>query len=111
MKSDVSLQKLQKYRWQTPVLALICTPVAPSLLISLGHSSRLGGHNFRLGAQAVIWGGTAPEYPPAAPGLDLVLNDIGLPRHIGEHTVVGSQNLPDILFLRFGQPETQLHIP
>ena len=42
---------------------------------------------------------------------DLVLNDIGLPRYIGEHTVVGSQNLPDILFLIFGQPETQLHIP
>ena len=42
--------------WES--LASICTPVAPSLLIS-------SGHNFRFGAQAVIWGvGTAPECPP-----------------------------------------------
>ena len=49
MKSGVSPQKLQKYRWQTPIWASICTPVAPSLLISSGHIPRLGGHNFRLG--------------------------------------------------------------
>ena len=40
----------------------ICTPVASSLLISLGHSPRLGGTSSHLG-------GTAPECPPVAPGL------------------------------------------
>ena len=36
-----------------------------SLLISSGHSPRLGEHNFRLGgAQAVSWGGTAQVCPP-----------------------------------------------
>ena len=69
MKSGVSLQKLQKYRSQTPIWASICTPIAPSLLISSGHSPRLGGAIFVWGAQAVIWGGTAPECPPVAPGL------------------------------------------
>ena len=49
MKSGISPQKLRKYRWQTPIWASICTPAAPSLLIFLGHSPRLGGHNFRLG--------------------------------------------------------------
>ena len=49
MKSGASPQKLQKYRWQTPIWASICSPVAPSLLISLGHSPRLGGHNFHFG--------------------------------------------------------------
>ena len=49
---------------KTPIWNSICTPVAPSLLISLGHSPRLGGHNFRLGgAQAVIWG-AQPRYAP-----------------------------------------------
>ena len=57
-KSVVSPQK-------TPIGASICTPVAPILLISSGHSPRLGGHSFRLGgAQAVSWGGTAPVCPP-----------------------------------------------
>ena len=61
-ESGVSPQELQKYRWQTPIWASICTPVAQSLLISSGHSPRLGGHNFRLGgAQAVIWG-ARPRY-------------------------------------------------
>ena len=80
MKSGVSPQKLQKYRWQTPIWASICTPVAPSLLISLGHSPRLGGqnfhlggHNFHLGGASNQLGGTAPECPPppVAPGLFL----------------------------------------
>ena len=58
MKSDVSPQT-------TPIWASICTPVAPSLLISSGHSPRLGGAQFSFGgAQAVIWGGTAPVCPP-----------------------------------------------
>ena len=48
MKSGVSAQKLRKYRWQTPIWASICIPVAPSLLISSGHSPRMGGHNFHL---------------------------------------------------------------
>ena len=70
MKSGGSPQKLRKYRWQTPIRASICTPVAPSLLISLGRRSSLGGHNFCLeGAQAVIWGGARPwNAPPWRPG-------------------------------------------
>ena len=32
-----------------------CNPVAPSLLLSLGHNIRLGGTILVLGAQAVIW--------------------------------------------------------
>ena len=66
MKSGVSPQKLRNYWWQTPIRASNCTPVAPSLLISSGHSPRLGGHNFCLGgggAQAVIWG-VRPRYAP-----------------------------------------------
>ena len=58
MKSGVSSQKVQKYRWQIPIWASICTPVLPSLLISLGHNPRLGGHKQSIG------GGTAPEFPP-----------------------------------------------
>ena len=45
-----------------------CTPVAPALLLSFGAQSSLGGHTSRLGstllawgAQAVIWGCTAPK--------------------------------------------------
>ena len=34
VKSGVSPQKLRKYRSQTPIWASICTPVAPSLLVS-----------------------------------------------------------------------------
>ena len=48
-----------------PNWASICTPEAPSLLISSGENPRLGGHNFRSGgAQAISWGGTAPVSPP-----------------------------------------------
>ena len=50
MKSGVSPQK-------TPIWAPICTPVAPSLLISPGHSPCLGGTSSHLG-------GTAPVCPP-----------------------------------------------
>ena len=64
MKSGVSPQKLQKYRWQTPIWASICTPVAPSPLISSGHSLRLEGHNFRLGGHKQSFGGHCPEMPP-----------------------------------------------
>ena len=41
----------------------ICTPVAPSLLISSGHSPCWGGTIFTWGAQAVIWGGHGPGIP------------------------------------------------
>ena len=68
MKSGVSPQKLRKYRWQTPIWASICTPVALSLLISLGNSPRLGGTIFVWEAQALIWGSTAPECPPPPRG-------------------------------------------
>ena len=63
MKFDVSPQKTQ-------IWASICTPVAPSLLISSGHSPRLGrGTIFVWGVQAVIWGGTAQVCLPVAQGL------------------------------------------
>ena len=69
MKSSVSPQKLQKYRWQTPIWASICTQVAPNLLISLGHSPRLGKAQFSFGgAQAVIWGGARPRNAPRGAG-------------------------------------------
>ena len=62
-KSGVSPQK-------TLIWTSICTPEAPSLLISSGHSPRLGGVTvFVWGAQAVSWGSTAPICPPVAPGL------------------------------------------
>ena len=61
-KTGVSPQK-------TLIWASICAPKAPSLLISSGHSPRLGGTIFVWGAQAVSWGGTAPVCPAVAPGL------------------------------------------
>ena len=72
MKSGVRPQKLRKYAWQTSIWASICTPVAPSPLISSGHSPRLGGTIFVWGAQAVIWGGTAPKCPPLGAGPDRI---------------------------------------
>ena len=69
IKSGVSPQKLRKYRWQTPIGASICTPVAPSLLISSGHSSRLGGTIFVWGGTRSHLGVTFPECPPVAQGL------------------------------------------
>ena len=71
-KSGVSPQK-------TLIWISICAPEAPSLLISSGHSPRLGGHNFRLGgAQAVNWGGTAPVCPPVVPSLLRTLTFLAL---------------------------------
>ena len=76
MKSGVSPQKLRKYRWQTPIWASICTPVAPSLLISSGHSPRLGGSTtFVWGAQAVIWGHD-PGMPPRGAGPNLYIKPV-----------------------------------
>ena len=60
MKSGVSPQKQQKYGWQTPIWASICTPVAQSLLISSGRSPRLGGTIF-------IWRGTSSQLGGARP--------------------------------------------
>ena len=57
MKSVVSQQK-------TPIWASICTPVAPILLISSGHSLRLGGHSFRLGGHMQSFGVARPRYAP-----------------------------------------------
>ena len=58
-KSVVSPQK-------SPIWASICTPEAPSLLISLGHSPRLGGRqNFCLG------GGTSCQLGGHSPGMPL----------------------------------------
>ena len=70
LKSGFSPQNLRKYQWQTPIWASICTPAAPSLKISSGHSPRLGGHKFCLGAQAVIWGAW-PGMPPRGAGSDV----------------------------------------
>ena len=66
MKFGVSPQKLRNYRWQTSIWASICTPVAPSLLISSGHSPRLGGHK-------QSFGGHGPRMPPVALGLSILL--------------------------------------
>ena len=61
--------KITKIPLATPIWASICTPVAPSLLISSGHSPCLGGHNFRLGGTSSHLGGHGPGMPPVAPGL------------------------------------------
>ena len=69
MKSGVSPQKFRKYQWKTPIWASICTPVAPSRLISLGHSPRLGGAQFLFGGHKQSFGGHGTGMPPVAPGL------------------------------------------
>ena len=61
MKSGVRPKKLRNYRWQTPIWASICTLVAPSLLISSGHSPRLGGTSSHLGCHG-------PDMPPRGAG-------------------------------------------
>ena len=43
--------------------------MAPSVLIFLGTVLTCGAQFSFGGAQAVIWGNTAPECPPVAPGL------------------------------------------
>ena len=53
---------------KTLIWTSICAPVAPSLLISSGHSPRLGGTIFVWGAQAVIWGEHSPGMPPHGAG-------------------------------------------
>ena len=56
--------KITKLRAVTPIWesqASICTPIAPSLLISLGHSPRLGGTSSHLG-------GHGPGMPPRGAG-------------------------------------------
>ena len=64
MKSGVSPQKLRKYRWQTPIWASICTPIAPSLVVSSGHSYRLGGTIFVWGRHKQSFGGVRPRNAP-----------------------------------------------
>ena len=60
-KSGVSPQK-------PPIWASNCAPEAPSLLISSGHSPRLGGHNFRSGGHKHPVGGAQPQYAPRGAG-------------------------------------------
>ena len=48
----------------TPIWASICTPVAPSLLIYLGHSPRLGGVQFSFGEHKQSFGGARHRYAP-----------------------------------------------
>ena len=63
LKSGVSPQK-------PPIWASICTPVAPSQLISSGHSPRLGGAQFSFGGHKQSFGGGhGPGMPPMVPGL------------------------------------------
>ena len=52
--------KLRKYE----NFGLDLHPSSPKPVNFFGAQSSLGGHNFRLGAQEVIWGGTAPVCPP-----------------------------------------------
>ena len=61
-KSGVSPQK-------TLIWTSICAPEATSLLISSGHSPRLGEHNFCLGGTSSQLGGHGRGLPPVAPGL------------------------------------------
>ena len=68
MKSRVSPQKLRKCRWQTPIWASICTPVAPTVLISSGHSPRLGRTIFVWGGTSSHLGGHGPGMPPHGTG-------------------------------------------
>ena len=68
-KKGLHPKNVMKSGVSPPIWALICSPVAPSRLISSRHSPRLGGTILAWGAQAVIWGGTAPVCPPVAPGL------------------------------------------
>ena len=50
---------------KTPIWASICSPMAPSLLISSGHSPRLRGAQFLFGGgTSSHLGGTVPECPP-----------------------------------------------
>ena len=72
----------QTLGWQ-PVFwksqALNCTSVAPSLLLSLGHSPRLGGVTILVwGSQAVIWGSKAPECSPPWRRACLLYNSVAL---------------------------------
>ena len=62
MKSGVSPQKLRNYGWITPISVNF-----------LGAQSSLGDAQILFGgAQALIWGHTAPECPPMVPGLNLL---------------------------------------
>ena len=67
MKSGVSPQILPKYRWQTPIWASLCTPVAPSVLIFSGHSPRLGAQ-FSFGGHKQTFGGVRPRNAPRGAG-------------------------------------------
>ena len=93
MKSGVSTQKLRKYRWQTPIRASICTPVAPSLLISSGHSPRMGGHNFHLGGTSSHLGGYGPGMPPPRGAGPAAIPEIFYFKHdVGAFTVINFNN-------------------
>ena len=72
MKYGVSPQKLRKcgrIHQFGSLLGLDLHSNSHEPVNFFGAQSSLGRHNFRLGAQAVIWGGTVPECPPVAPGL------------------------------------------
>ena len=85
IKSGVGPQKSRKYRWQTPIWASICTPVAPSLLISSGHSTRLWGTIFVWGGTSSHFAGTARNAPrgagPAAVGYCAIISQLCLLCH------------------------------
>ena len=49
---------------------------APNLLISSGHSPRLGGHNFRLGGHKQSVGGHGPGMPSRSAGSDYTAKTI-----------------------------------
>ena len=72
MKSGVSPQKLRKIlavNTNLGVLGLDFHFSSPEPVNFFWAQSSLGGAQFSFGgAQAVIWGGTAPECPPVAPG-------------------------------------------
>ena len=81
-KSGVSPRKIL-------IWTSICAPEAPSLLISLGHSPRLGGGTiFVWGGTSSQLGGTAPVYPTVAPGLCTLLTTSPLANFIHPLTLI-----------------------
>ena len=60
--SCLRILELQPVFWESQ--ASNCTPVATSLLLSLGHNPRLGGHNSRLGGTSSDLGELGPGMPP-----------------------------------------------
>ena len=87
------------------------SPTAPSLLISSGHSSRLGGTILVWGAQAVIWGGTDPECPPWRRAWDRTISRTCRLRGQGLELRGQGQELKNVSSRRSLRPRTYSRTP